>query len=530
MTGFLGQTPVMCRELVRLAHTGDYLSKIGMFLIKKSPRATIWTAGITSSSLLFDHWLPGEFSGVQAVVIPLFVGGVMLSVGICLKVIPSMLWRQLKGIAEANDLNLMEDYRKSQCRKHLNILWDWVFWPEARLRYTPDDCLAEREQILADRVYLRQAIEQWEPGIKKRLGLVSGQDVEDLLEAIQIEKPLSSDLERSREGFLISSLYGLEKPLAQTTQRELIGFSLGLYEDFCDGAYFHASDYKLLEQFAANTTLVQIKKQAGFQGVRHYREVPGALFQRVWMALVFRKISVETGRALRCLNETYASDRFSSQMLLWPGLERSSWLEPLDGAAEKVIEKRQQLIRETFGATYEKAERLLNHVFLPSVDSASMLRMAFDYAYGDRSLDHETEDTQITIKDNIFDDLIALGASEKRLEEVAKRVERAIHETTLFLERAVTCDHRSVFGDPSIIRVVRILFHTNTNRVRERFQKGTLTNQQISDLIAQGIEDRERIGQQLVILRLHHRLTWIQWEGYRDLVRQLGYNDTYNKQ
>ncbi|MCP4450230.1 MAG: hypothetical protein GY809_02130, partial [Planctomycetes bacterium] len=38
-----------CRDVSRLTSTGDVLSQAGTYLMKLSPRATLWTAGISSS-------------------------------------------------------------------------------------------------------------------------------------------------------------------------------------------------------------------------------------------------------------------------------------------------------------------------------------------------------------------------------------------------------------------------------------------------------------------------------------------------
>ena len=43
----------------------------------------------------------------------------MLSLGAVLRYLPRVLTGRLKTLAEANDLNLMEDYRKSQTDQHL---------------------------------------------------------------------------------------------------------------------------------------------------------------------------------------------------------------------------------------------------------------------------------------------------------------------------------------------------------------------------------------------------------------------------
>jgi hypothetical protein len=116
------------KDFWRLISPQDLLSSAGTVMMRKSPKATIWTAGITSSGYLSSYLgLPG-FTGLQALVAPFVVGGGMLAIGAGIKYIPRTISRKLATIAEANDLNLMEDYRKSQALEHLNAIWDRVFW------------------------------------------------------------------------------------------------------------------------------------------------------------------------------------------------------------------------------------------------------------------------------------------------------------------------------------------------------------------------------------------------------------------
>ncbi|UCG48730.1 MAG: hypothetical protein JSU94_02925, partial [Phycisphaerales bacterium] len=135
------------KDFWRLVSPQDLLSRAGTMMMRKSPKATIWTAGITSSGYLSGFFgLPG-FTALQAIAAPFVVGVGMLGIGAGIKYIPRTLSRRLTAIAEANDLNLMEDYKKSQVMQHLNVLWDKVFWYESDIRYTQQQRAAERDQI-----------------------------------------------------------------------------------------------------------------------------------------------------------------------------------------------------------------------------------------------------------------------------------------------------------------------------------------------------------------------------------------------
>ena len=62
------------RDFRRLVSPQDLLGRAGTMMMRKSPKATIWTAGITSSGYLSVFLgLPG-FTGLQAIAAPFVVG------------------------------------------------------------------------------------------------------------------------------------------------------------------------------------------------------------------------------------------------------------------------------------------------------------------------------------------------------------------------------------------------------------------------------------------------------------------------
>ena len=76
------------KDFWRLISPQDLLSRAGTVMMRKSPKATIWTVGITSSGYLSSYLgLPG-FTGLQAIVAPFIVGGGMLGIGVEIKYIP----------------------------------------------------------------------------------------------------------------------------------------------------------------------------------------------------------------------------------------------------------------------------------------------------------------------------------------------------------------------------------------------------------------------------------------------------------
>jgi hypothetical protein len=514
------------KDFRRLISPQDFLSRTGTLMMRKSPKATIWTAGITSSGYLSSYLgLPG-FTGLQAIAAPFIVGGGMLGIGAGIKYIPRTISRKLATIAGANDLNLMEDYRKSQVIEHLNVLWDKVFWYESDIRYTPDQRLAERNRINADKDYLRQKIAGWDKDVLKRLGIRSEKDIDDIVTAIMAERPLNEKIEMSRNGYIISSLYALRHALPQSSQAKQIGYCLNLYEDLCDGAYFDQSDVKLFEQYAGNVAITNIKNDVGFGKLNTIRQVARKISWIFWFNLITRKIAIGVGKAVRDLNEHYNTNMFNSQVLLWPGEENAEWIDNFPEAKEKILELRKSIINGTLGNNYENAENMLDRMLLPCFEFATDLRLRYDPEYCDGSLDYVNEDRGMTIKNNIISDLQKYGYRRKDIEKMQKYAAKAKKNASAFMDYLKTSGHKHLFDDKPALRAVKIIFHINKNGIRKMFQDNRLAAHKasIDHEINMAADQKEIYCGKLIGLRLHHQLTMLQIAGYKNLAKELAYS------
>jgi hypothetical protein len=515
------------KDFRRLISLQDFLGRAGTMMMRKSPKATIWTAGITSSGYLSGYLgLPG-FTGLQALAAPFVVGGGMLGIGAGITYIPRTISKRLTAIAEANDLNLMEDYRKSQVMHHLSVLWDKVFWYESDVRYTPSERAAEREQIAADRDYLTDAVRGWDGATLERLGAGSEKDVADIVMGIMTARPLSDSVEKSREGFIISSVYALKHALPQSSQARQIGFRLNLYEDACDGAYFDQSDVKLFEQYIGNTTLADIKSEVGFGRVDGIRQIAKKTSLRFWFYLVTRKVATGVGRAVKGLNDRYGTDLFNSQVLLWPGEEDAKWIDEFPGAREEVLRLRVSIVKGALGDDYENAVAVLDRTLLPCFEFATDLRLRFDPEYCDGSLDYLSEDKGITIKNNIVSDLEAYGYRRKDIDRMQAYAANARNDMSSFVKRLETEKHRWLLDDRVALRAVRTMFHANSAEMKKLFEECSSTGDwaKIDRAIDNAAARKEIYSARLTGLRLHHQLTMLQIDGYKDLARRLAYCD-----
>jgi hypothetical protein len=511
----------------RLVSLQDLLGRAGTMMMRKSPKATIWTAGITSSGYLSSFFgLPG-FTGYQALAAPFVVGGAMLGIGAGITYIPRTISKRLTAIAEANDLNLMEDYRKSQVIQHLNELWDKVFWYESDIRYTGAERAAEREQIVADTKYVTDAVRDWDSVALERLGARSDKDIDDVVMGLMTARPLNDHVEKSREGFIISSVYALKHALPQSSQARQIGFRLNLYEDVCDGAYFDESDAKLFEQYIGNTTLADIKNEVGFGRIDGIRQIARKTSLRFWFYLVTRKIATGVGRAVKGLNDSYGTDLFNSQALLWPGEENAKWIDEFPGAREEVLRLRASIVKGALGDDYENAVAVLDRTLLPCFEFATDLRLRYDPEYSDGSLDYADEDGDAGIKNNIVGDLETYGYRPKDIERARAYATSAKNDMALFMTYLKARGRKGLFDDKLALRAVKIAFHIDKNGIRKTFQEvGASGDISVIDReVDKAAAQKETYSARLTCLRLHHQLTMLQINGYKDLAKQLAYCD-----
>jgi hypothetical protein len=313
--------------------------------------------------------------------------------------------------------------------------------------------------------------------------------------------------------------------MAQSTQARLIGYRLNLWEDERDGAYFDRTDTKLLEQYCGNITLGRIKEQLGIGALAALKEMPRRCSRRIWFGLITRKIAIETGRALKHLNERFDTDLFNSQVLLWPGEEDAPRIGELPGARDEVLRLRKEIVTNTLGQNYEDAVHVLDRMLLPLFESATELRLKYDPEYSDQSLDYDAENGE-KVRNNIINDLAETGCPHVRLIRASADGERNKQDMSLFMNYLGT-HHPALLEDKRALRAVKIAFHTNQGRIRDFFVQGTVQSNAaaIDGQIDKAARDERRYSDRLIAIRLHQTLAILQRRGYLELARKLAYPD-----
>ncbi len=481
-------------DLRRMIAPLDVLYTIGNLIYRRSLRYTLLTAGVAVVGLVAKSiGLPG-FTVKQAIVLPLLIGGLSLVFGVLLKVLPNLIANRLLTVAQASDLNLMEDYRKSQADEHLNALWNRLFRHECRLRMASGA-----------------------PGPLAHAGAHTENEA----------------LARAKAGFFIRAGEALQNPMPQIQQMFRVGLDLRFLEDWRDGAYLDRSDSKLIEQFDGNSTLAAARVQVGLAGLAAAMLFnTRRLAQRFWFSVVTRMVAIQTATDIQKLNRQFDTDLFNSQMLLWPGTEDGNWLSQLPGAREELLRRRRRSIRRIFGQDLDTARCVLDHMLYCSFAAATELRMRFDPDYCDGRLGYD-----------VIGDLSAEGRDRRDFQRAKGFISQAGPRLEA-LERFCKT-HRpellSATGSEDL-RIARLAVHTDRDglhRMLDQWQKASADPsplsgeggpkgrvrviEQVSRAVDEAIKRREIYTRRLLAVRMHHELTRLSRQGYADLIEALAY-------
>ncbi len=476
-------------DLRRLIAPLDVLYTIGNLIYRRSLRYTLLTAGIALIGIA-SNWLglPG-FTVRQAIMLPLLIGGLSLAFGTLLKVVPSLIASRLLTVAQASDLNLMEDYRKSQAREHLGTLWDRLFKYECRLR------MAARAS-----------------------GGFNG--------GVRSGETESQALARARSDFFKRANIALTRHLPQIQQMHLVGLDLRYLEDWRDGAYLDRSDTKLIEQFNGSSTLLTARAEAGMTGL------PAAILfdtrrlaQRFWFLFVTRMVAIQVASAVQRLNRKYDTDLFNAQVLLWPGTEDDDWLKSFEGAREEALRERRTSIRRVFGADFQTARDVLDHMLYCCFAVSTELRMRYDPDYCDGSLDYD-----------VLADLTSEGRNRRdfqRAKGFVKQARRDLEALAEFIEA-----HRPELLEPrntQALRSVRVAMHVDRHGLKRTLRKHRLQGaaqapEEVCRLIDDAVAEEAVCSRRIVAVRMHHELTRMSRKGYHKLIKALAYQEEGSRQ
>ncbi|RMG00864.1 MAG: hypothetical protein D6741_06090, partial [Planctomycetota bacterium] len=479
------------KQICRLFSVMDAMYVVGNFLYKRSLRYTIASATVALVGYL-GNIIPGveTYPAKVALLLPLCVGGTTITLGLLLKVIPSLIQSRLVTVAQAADLDLMENYRKWRREHHLASLWERVYRFEWRLRTHvcrvhphPEECPPEVCDTTPD---------------------------------------ASTDEQTGRDQFLRRARFALDRDQPEPRQRYYLGLDLRYVEDWYNGAYFDPSDRKLMEQFAAASTLVKVREAAGYRGTTSLADLPLALFGRFWFAMLCRAVEMQIGEAVECLNRQFHTDAFNAQAILWPGEEDEAWIAQFGPSAKPaVLYHRRRLLWRIFGDNDTEMFRIVDRFVWPQLVLASTLRAMYDPEYLDGSLGYD-----------VFADLAdgPLSDAKKRSFETLKyRVEEDRPRLNACLQHEVfTRVTPHPLEDDEAYRALRIAVHTNQRGLRTMLGKFSAKPHRRTELalamlpaVEFAVSHRRMFTNRLLALRVHHELARIQRNEYRQLLSDL---------
>ena len=463
----------MIRDIRRLISFMDVLYYAGDMLYKRSLRYTGLTAAVSLLGYL-GGLLPGveTYSARVALVLPLAVGSACLVGGLVLRSIPGLLAAHAATVAQAQDLDLMEDYRKWREEEHLASLWEWVY------RY------------------------EW------ALGTGASKVRNHRFEAPEAiccqEFPGCDAVERGRREFLVRARFGLARPQPQTRQRYHLGIDLRFMEDWYNGGFFDRQDVKLMEQFDGSATLEAIKREVGYGRLAALRDWPLKLHQKFWFLMITRSIAIQIGDTIDWLNRQYDTDYFNAQVLLWPGEDEEPWLEQFPAAVGELRQRRRLILDRVFGEDDASARRMLERMVGLNFWLATKLRARYDPEYLDGTLGYDA-----------VSDLAEAGIAPKRIEPCRALAEEAKQQGTALRQGLAELRPELLAeGAGEALRAVRIAAHVSRRRLRRCLRRGLqdpVARRRFSDrvlpIVLAAVEAKEKYSARLVGLRTHHELT-----------------------
>ena len=475
------------RDVRRVINLGDVLYLAGKFLTKRSLRIAVLAAGIGLVGYV-ANFVPGlsGFTPKQAVTLPLVVGSAMLVGGLGLTYLSTIFASRLVSVAQANDLNLMEDYRKAQAAQHLQALWDRVF--------------------------------RYEPGLGSSWGADMDLRTSERLRRLHAEAASRGPAAVAREAFMTLATYALMHPLPQTRQWHQTGIDLRFFEDWRDGAYFDRTDVKLAEQYEASATLQAVRDEVAFSPAERARNIGRTIAQKFWFAMITRAIAVQVGGAVHALNRRHDTCLFNSQALLWPDEDRQPWLDEFPGAREDLGRRKRAIMNKVFGSAAGQAQRMIDRMVLPDLIRARQLRAKYDPEYWDGTLDYD-----------LLGDWTRVAPNPRRLRRARRRIEQWRRDLADFLDVLRALRPKLFDADHvEALRAVKIAFHTNRGRMKSRFRRLVKMGadeetiaEAVGPVIDAAVAARQNYSRRLVCLRVHHELARLARRGYFELVEAL---------
>ncbi|MCB1877248.1 MAG: hypothetical protein KDH88_14845 [Chromatiales bacterium] len=508
-------------DLVRISNLTENLLYIaGKSLQRRALRNGMIVAMTYGSALLGLKLTSGNPLTTEQLLRLLAASLASYPVGTLLTMLSSFLTREHVDTAGAAQLDLMGDLKRTRMRAHLGAAWSEVFRYEALLVGNVHQAINERDQLMATRKALTDAIHGLPAGLRQALAIENADDVQRVVERLLTGLPRHNRMEQSREAFEITGLYALNAPLPQRVQELECGFDISPIEKWYRHGLFTAED-ELLRDFETDLLI---------RGIRRMLR-PGPLIAVIrflgpgytpsfWYAWTMRKAVILLGKTIASLNKELDLRRrtpfFGAQHLLWP-CERTD-RDVIDEFGDKeggrllrlLAKRRRKLMRKIFSADRVSAYRLLYRAFSKELLRIATLRVQFDAEYRLGLLRRNPRDDVSNLEKLLGYSVISPRALNKRLGSSAEE-----GEFRADLARLPSDDL-----DTEAIRALRIAYFVDRKGIR--YQLARQDKDAALARFHEVVTAKKKYTAKLVRLRLYHLMARLQVELYRDLVTELG--------
>jgi len=275
------------------------------------------------------------------------------------------------------------------------------------------------------------------------------------------------------------------------------------------GGFFDSSDANLSRQYSGDSDLLAVKRDLGKGALASIAQAPKRLWQGLCFNFVTKALAVKVGTAVEAINRKYNTHEFNSQVFLWPDSEQAEWLKKFSGAKEEILQTREAILKSVFGRTFYDADVMLDRMFLPNFELATILRMNYDPEYCTGELGQ-----------NILQDLKSVDCCPEEYGRYRRMAAKARKSSSQFLNYLKT-DRPELFEseEAEALRAVRIAYHIDKHGVQRAFRRGKVVDR----LIEEAVSEKQKYSTRLRALRLHHQLTIFETQEYRDILERLAY-------
>ena len=501
----------------RVIGVAQVLFLAGKWLKRKGIRYTSLAVVVAAGTIAADMALGAvDVSKLKLALLPGVIAVLTFGLGNTLIGISNLFSSEKLLLADANSMNLMEDRKKCDMDRHLEILWERVFKYESRL-HNADDC-READDIRKNREQLAAFVRTW-PGEMKQYFGIDDVCFDEFLRYIEQFRPLSEKMESTREGFIASAGFALKHALPQKLQRAMTGFDLSLIEDWYDGAFFTANDNKLKKQFAANRTIRGIRNEIGIPVLTRFKEALSGHPDPLWYSLTMKKTGMSVGTLMSRMNAEYVSKRspsyFDAQDFLWAdqksdNLIHGNFEENASAILQELRDSRKKMIRSIFSANKSEAYIQIHRMFGRDFANAMDLRLDYDIEFSAGLLDNDPVGDIGELEEMIPCVVFPL----KRAKIKVARARDALKTADEFLAEYLP----DLAHEPLKTRVARTVFYLDKHAICTLAREDPPRTMEI---IERHVKGEKRYSRRICLLRQHYELSRIQLFSYMEMVDKL---------